>query len=49
MEAEDAQGDVEDLWITLSSMGMNKGLIMDEVTEIILNQFDVIAVLSIEL
>lgn len=49
MEAEDAQGDVEDLWITLSSMGMNKGLIMDEVTEVILNQFDVIAVLSIEL
>lgn len=31
MEAEDADGDVEDLWITLSSMGMNKGLIMDEV------------------
>ncbi|KAL4237003.1 positive regulation of protein localization to ciliary membrane [Mactra antiquata] len=30
MEAEDAQGDVEDLWITLTSMGMNKGLIMDE-------------------
>ncbi|XP_052775203.1 EF-hand calcium-binding domain-containing protein 7-like isoform X2 [Mya arenaria] len=30
MEAEDAQGDVEDLWITLSSMGLNKGLIMDE-------------------
>lgn len=33
MEAEDAQGDVEDLWITLTSMGMNKGLIMDEVSE----------------
>lgn len=31
MEAEDAQGDVEDLWITLTSMGMNKALIMDEV------------------
>lgn len=30
MEAEDAAGDVEDLWITLTSMGMNKGLIMDE-------------------
>jgi len=31
MEAEDAEGDVEDLWITLSSMGLNKGLLMDEV------------------
>lgn len=30
MEAEDVKGDVEDLWITLSSMGMNKALIMDE-------------------
>ncbi|XP_060589238.1 EF-hand calcium-binding domain-containing protein 7-like isoform X9 [Ruditapes philippinarum] len=30
MEAEDSQGDVEDLWITLTSMGMNKALIMDE-------------------
>lgn len=33
MEAEDANGDVEDLWITLTSMGMNKALIMDEVSE----------------
>ena len=33
MEAEDANGDVEDLWITLTSMGMNKALIMDEVGE----------------
>lgn len=30
MEAEDSQGDVEDLWITLTSMGLNKALIMDE-------------------
>ncbi len=32
MEAEDNQGDTDDLWVTLSSMGYNKGLIMDEVT-----------------
>ena len=32
MEAEDSQGDVEDLWITLTSMGLNKALIMDEVS-----------------
>ncbi len=31
MEAEDNQGDTEDLWVTLSNMGYNKGLTMDEV------------------
>ena len=32
MEAEDSNGEVDDLWITLSSMGFNKALIMDEVS-----------------
>ena len=32
MEAEDNEGDTEDLWVTLSSMGYNKTLVMDEVT-----------------
>ncbi len=32
MEAEDNQGDTEDLWVTLSNMGYNKGLAMDEVS-----------------
>ena len=31
MEAEDNQGDTDDLWVTLSNMGYNKGLIVDEV------------------
>ena len=31
MEAEDNQGDTEDLWVTLNSMGYNKGLVQDEV------------------
>ena len=38
MEAEDSNGDVDDLWITLSSMGFNKALIMDEVGFISLKQ-----------
>ena len=32
MEADDNEGDTEDLWITLSGMGFNKSLILDEVT-----------------
>ena len=32
MEAEDNEGDTEDLWITLQGMGFNKALILDEVT-----------------
>ena len=31
MEAEDNQGDTDDLWVTLSNMGYNKGLQLDEV------------------
>lgn len=31
MEAEDNNGDTEDLWITLNNMGYNKVLEMDEV------------------
>ena len=31
MEAEDNEGDTEDLWITLHGMGFNKSLILDEV------------------
>lgn len=31
MEAEDNQGDTEDLWVTLTCMGFNKDLVMDEV------------------
>ena len=31
MEAEDNQGDTDDLWVTLSNMGYNKGLNVDEV------------------
>ena len=31
MEAEDNQGDTDDLWVTLSNMGYNKGLVVDEV------------------
>ncbi|KAK3599850.1 hypothetical protein CHS0354_022422 [Potamilus streckersoni] len=30
MEAEDSEGDTDDLWMTLSSMGFNKALIIDE-------------------
>ncbi|CAH1773367.1 unnamed protein product [Owenia fusiformis] len=30
MEADDNEGDTEDLWVTLSSMGYNKNLEMDE-------------------
>ena len=31
MEADDNQGDTDDLWVTLTCMGYNKGLVMDEV------------------
>ena len=31
MEAEDCQGDSEDLWITVTSMGFNRALALDEV------------------
>ena len=31
MEAQDNDGDTEDLWITLNNMGYNKALEMDEV------------------
>jgi hypothetical protein len=34
MEADDNEGDTDDLWVTLSSMGYNKGLVQDEVKEI---------------
>ncbi|XP_064624433.1 EF-hand calcium-binding domain-containing protein 7-like isoform X5 [Lineus longissimus] len=30
MEADDNEGDTDDLWVTLSSMGYNKGLVQDE-------------------
>ena len=33
MEAEDNQGDTDDLWVTLSNMGYNKGLNVDEVSD----------------
>jgi len=33
LEAEDLDdGDDEDLWVTLTSMGFNKGLVLDQVT-----------------
>ena len=32
MEADDNQGDVDDLWVTLNFMGYNKMLEMDEVS-----------------
>ena len=31
MEADDNDGDTDDLWVTLTCMGFNKGLVMDEV------------------
>lgn len=31
MEAEDNDGDTEDLWVTLNTMGYNKNLQLDEV------------------
>lgn len=37
LEAEDLEGDTEDLWTTLSSMGYNKQLVMDQVNS--LNSF----------
>lgn len=33
LEAEDSEGDTEDLWTTLVSMGYNKQLVMDQVFE----------------
>ena len=30
LEAEDAQGDEEDLWVTLAAMGFNRALKLDE-------------------
>ena len=34
MEAEDADDDIDDLWVTLSSMGFNKELFIDEVRKL---------------
>lgn len=31
MEAQDADGDPDDLWVTLESMGYNKALELDQV------------------
>ena len=31
MEADDNEGDTDDLWITLTGMGFNRSLIIDEV------------------
>lgn len=31
MEAEDSNGDEDDMWVTLESLGINKELVMDEV------------------
>ncbi|XP_070196447.1 EF-hand calcium-binding domain-containing protein 7-like isoform X6 [Littorina saxatilis] len=39
MEAQDNDGDTEDLWITLSSMGFNKALEMDEACPFALNVY----------
>ena len=32
MEAKDADGDPNDLWVTLESMGYNRGLELDQVS-----------------
>ena len=32
MEADDNEGEVDDLWVTLNSNGFNKDLVMDEVS-----------------
>ena len=37
MEARDAEGDPNDLWVTFNSMGYNKGLEPDQVLEKIYN------------
>lgn len=34
LEAEDSEGDTEDLWTTLTSMGYNKQLVMDQVKQL---------------
>ncbi|GAB1608391.1 EF-hand calcium-binding domain-containing protein 7-like isoform X1 [Argonauta hians] len=39
MEAEDNNGDTEDLWITLESMGMNRALVLDHAFQFQLNVF----------
>lgn len=31
MEAEDNDGDTDDLWVTLTSMGFNKSLVLNQV------------------
>ena len=31
LEAEDSNGDEDDMWVTLESLGFNKNLVMDEV------------------
>jgi hypothetical protein len=31
LEAEDSNGDEDDMWVTLESLGFNKELVMDEV------------------
>ncbi|XP_036360604.1 EF-hand calcium-binding domain-containing protein 7-like isoform X3 [Octopus sinensis] len=39
MEAEDNNGDAEDLWITLDSMGLNRALVLDQAFQFELNVF----------
>uniref|UniRef100_A0A2C9LZY6 EF-hand domain-containing protein n=1 Tax=Biomphalaria glabrata TaxID=6526 RepID=A0A2C9LZY6_BIOGL len=39
MEAEDNEGDTEDLWITLSAMGFNKSLLLDEACPFLLKVY----------
>jgi len=39
MEADDNEGDTEDLWITLSGMGFNKSLILDEACPFLLRVY----------
>ena len=39
MEADDNQGDVDDLWVTLNFMGYNKLLEMDEVSAYVVDGF----------
>lgn len=39
MEAEDNEGDTDDAWVTMTSMGFNKSLILDEVNHVMLYSF----------
>ncbi|XP_012941722.1 EF-hand calcium-binding domain-containing protein 7 isoform X2 [Aplysia californica] len=39
MEADDNEGDTEDLWITLNGMGFNKSLILDEACPFLLRVY----------